>query len=202
MVTQPGLICILPRGTAMKLKGTTILAVKTPGMVTMGGDGQVTMGQSIVMKHTARKVRTLYKKKVLAGFAGATADAFTLFERFEAKLEEANGNLLKASVEMAKDWRKDKYLHRLEAMIIVADPATLLVLSGNGDVIEPDDGIAAIGSGGPYALAAARALSRNLPDVKSDFIVREAMKIAGELCIFTNDRLIIETLEEEHAARS
>lgn len=186
----------------MKLKGTTILAVKTPGMVTMGGDGQVTMGQSIVMKHTARKVRTLYKKKVLAGFAGATADAFTLFERFETKLEDANGNLLKASVEMAKDWRKDKYLHRLEAMIIVADPANLLVLSGNGDVIEPDDGIAAIGSGGPYALAAARALNRNLPDAKSDFIVREAMKIAGELCIFTNDRVIIETLEETHENRS
>lgn len=180
----------------MELKGTTILAVKTEKGVAMAGDGQVTLGQSIVMKHTARKVRRLYKNKVLAGFAGATADAFTLFERFEAKLEETSGNLVKASVEMAKDWRKDKYLHRLEAMIIVADTENLLLLSGTGDVIEPDDGIAAIGSGGAYALAAARALTRNVPALSGEAVVREAMAIAGEICVYTNDKLIVEVLEK------
>ena len=180
----------------MELKGTTILAIKTEKGVAMAGDGQVTLGQSIVMKHTARKVRRLYKNKVLAGFAGSTADAFTLFERFEAKLEETSGNLVKASVEMAKDWRKDKYLHRLEAMIIVADADNLLILSGTGDVIEPDDGIAAIGSGGAYALAAARALIRNAPALSGEAIVREAMTIAGEICVYTNDKLIVEILEK------
>lgn len=178
----------------MQLKGTTILAVRRGNTVCMAGDGQVTMGQSIVMKHSARKVRRLYQGRVLAGFAGSTSDAFTLFERFEAKLEEHSGNLIKASVEMAKDWRKDKYLRRLEAMITVADERNLLVLSGTGDVIEPDDDAVAIGSGGPYALSAARALLQNTP-LEAEEIVKEAMRIAAEICVFTNDNLTIETLK-------
>lgn len=180
----------------MELKGTTILAVRDAGGVAMAGDGQVTMGQSVVMKHTARKVRRLYRDRVLAGFAGATADAFTLFERFEAKLEEFGGNLTRAAVELAKDWRKDKYLRRLEAMLLVADAETILILTGTGDVIEPDDGIAAIGSGGPYALSAARALSRHTA-LDADTVVREAMAIAGELCVFTNGHLTVETLRRD-----
>ena len=179
----------------MDLRGTTILVVRRGDKVTMGGDGQITMGQSIVMKHGARKVRRLYQGKVLAGFAGSTSDALTLFERFEAKLEEFSGNLLKASVEMAKDWRKDKYLRRLEAMILVADNKHILVLSGTGDVIEPDDNIAAIGSGGAYALAAARALAKNT-DMDSEAIVREAMGITADICVFTNTSLTIENLPE------
>ena len=178
----------------MQLKGTTILAVRRGNTVCMAGDGQVTMGQSIVMKHSARKVRRLYQGRVLAGFAGSTSDAFTLFERFEAKLEEHSGNLIKASVEMAKDWRKDKYLRRLEAMITVADERNLLVLSGTGDVIEPDDDAVAIGSGGPYALSAARALLQNTP-LEAEEIVKEAMRIAAEICVFTNANLTIETLK-------
>jgi len=177
----------------MELKGTTILAVRDANGVAMAGDGQVTMGQSVVMKHTARKVRRLYRDRVLAGFAGATADAFTLFERFEAKLEEFGGNLTRAAVELAKDWRKDKYLRRLEAMLLVADAETILILTGTGDVIEPDDGIAAIGSGGPYALSAARALSRHTA-LDAETVVREAMSVAGELCVFTNGHLTVETL--------
>ena len=178
----------------METHATTILAVKTASSVAMAGDGQVTLGQGLVMKHTARKIRRLHDGNVLAGFAGATADAFTLFERFEAKLEEMRGNLLRASVELAKDWRKDKYLRRLEAMLLLADKEHLLLLSGTGDVIEPDDGLAAIGSGGPYALAAARALVRHTPlDARS--IVLESMKITSELCVYTNDRLTIEVLE-------
>jgi len=178
----------------VKTHATTILAVKTASSVAMAGDGQVTLGQGLVMKHTARKIRRLHDDKVLAGFAGATADAFTLFERFEAKLEEMRGNLLRASVELAKDWRKDKYLRRLEAMLLLADKEHLLLLSGTGDVIEPDDGLAAIGSGGAYALAAARALVRHTPlDARN--IVLESMKIASELCVYTNDRLTIEVLE-------
>lgn len=177
----------------MELKGTTILAVRDAGGVAMAGDGQVTMGQSVVMKHTARKVRRLYRDRVLAGFAGATADAFTLFERFEAKLEEFGGNLTRAAVELAKDWRKDKYLRRLEAMLLVADAETILILTGTGDVIEPDDGIAAIGSGGPYALSAARALARHTA-LDAETVVREAMAVAGELCVFTNGHLTVETL--------
>lgn len=177
----------------MELKGTTILAVRDANGVAMAGDGQVTMGQSVVMKHTARKVRWLYRDRVLAGFAGATADAFTLFERFEAKLEEFGGNLTRAAVELAKDWRKDKYLRRLEAMLLVADAETILILTGTGDVIEPDDGIAAIGSGGPYALSAARALSRHTA-LDAETVVREAMSVAGELCVFTNGHLTVETL--------
>lgn len=183
----------------MELKGTTILAVRDADGVAMAGDGQVTMGQSVVMKHTARKVRRLYRDRVLAGFAGATADAFTLFERFEAKLEEFGGNLTRAAVELAKDWRKDKYLRRLEAMLLVADAETILILTGTGDVIEPDDGIAAIGSGGPYALSAARALSRHAT-LDAETVVREAMAVAGELCVFTNGHLTVETLRRNAGA--
>lgn len=181
----------------MQLKGTTILAVKQDNSVALGGDGQVTMGQAIVMKHSAKKVRRLYKGAILAGFAGSTADAFTLFERFEAKLEEHNGSLLRAAVELAKDWRKDKYLRRLEAMLLVADTSNILILSGTGDVIEPDDGIAAIGSGGPYALAAARALCRHATDknMSAEEIVRAAMGIAGEICVYTNNELTVEVLD-------
>ena len=178
----------------MELRGTTILAVRKDGKVAMAGDGQVTLGQSIVMKHKARKVRRLYKEKILAGFAGSTADAFTLFERFEKKLEEHQGNLLRSAVEMAKDWRTDKYLRRLEAMLLVADSGTTLLLSGTGDVIEPDDGVAAIGSGGAYATAAARALIRHA-DLDAEQIVRESMAIAGEICVFTNNNLTVEVLE-------
>ena len=151
----------------MELRGTTILAVRNEHGVAIGGDGQVTMGQSMVMKHTARKVRRLYRGQVVAGFAGATADAFTLFERFEAKLEESGGNLLRAAVEMAKDWRQDKFLRKLEALLLVADADRTLILTGTGDVIEPDDGVAAIGSGGPYALSAARALLRTRSSAQS-----------------------------------
>jgi ATP-dependent HslUV protease, peptidase subunit HslV len=176
--------------------GTTILAILDGHGVTMAGDGQVTMGQAVAMKHGARKVRRLYKDRVLVGFAGATADAFTLTERFEAKLEEYGGNLVRASVELAKAWRMDKYLRRLEAMLIVADAEHILVLSGTGDVIEPDDGVVAIGSGGPFALAAARALARNtkLPGTE---IVAKAMAIAAEICVFTNDNIVVETVERE-----
>ena len=176
----------------MELRGTTILAVKDAQGVTLAGDGQVTFGQAIALKHSARKVRRLYKDRILAGFAGATADAFTLFERFEAKLEEFNGNLTRSAVELAKEWRMDKYLRRLEAMLIVADAETILILTGTGDVIEPDDGLTAIGSGGPYALAAARALARNT-DMTGRDIAEKAMAIAAELCVYTNDNLVVET---------
>ena len=177
------------------LRGTTILAIVKDGKAAMAGDGQVTLGQAVAVKHTARKVRRLYQDRILAGFAGATGDAFTLFERFEAKLKENGGNLVRASVEMAKDWRLDKYLRRLEAMLLVADTQNLLILSGAGDVIEPDDGIAAIGSGGSYALSAARALCRHSAmDIET--VVRESMHIAAEICVFTNDNLTLETLTE------
>ena len=179
----------------MELRGTTILAVRNAHGVAIGGDGQVTVGQSMVMKHTARKVRRLYRGQVLAGFAGATADAFTLFERFEAKLEESGGNLLRAAVEMAKDWRQDKFLRKLEALLIVADAERTLILTGTGDVIEPDDGVAAIGSGGAYALAAARALAKHT-EMSAPEIVREAMAIAADICVFTNSHLTLETIEK------
>ncbi len=179
----------------MQLKGTTILAVLNENGVAVGGDGQVTMGQAVAMKHGAKKVRRLYKDRVIVGFAGATADAFTLFESFEAKLEEYSGNLLRAAVELAKEWRKDKYLRRLEAMLIVADAEHVLVLSGTGDVIEPDDGVTAIGSGGPYALAAARALVRNT-DMEAAEVVEKAMDIAADICVYTNTSLTLETLEK------
>jgi len=172
---------------------TTILAIRTATSVAMAGDGQVTLGQSVVMKHTARKVRRIYNNQILAGFAGATADAFTLFEKFEAKLEEYRGNLTRAAVEMTKEWRKDRYLHKLEAMLLLADRDHILLLSGSGDVIEPDDGMAAIGSGGIYALSAAKALARH-SNLNAEQIVRESMAIAAELCVFTNDKLTIEIL--------
>lgn len=171
---------------------TTILAVRRNGKAAIGGDGQVTVGAT-VMKHNAKKVRKMYNDKILAGFAGATADAFTLFEKFEGKLEQYHGNLTRAAVELAKDWRTDKVLRRLEALMIVADNERSFILSGNGDVIEPENGIAAIGSGGPYALAAARALiDHTTLDART--IVQDAMKIAGEICIYTNREITIEEL--------
>ena len=180
----------------MEIRGTTSLAVRNGGNVALAGDGQVTLGQNVAMKHTARKVRRLYKDRVLAGFAGATADAFTLFERFEAKIEEGGGNLVRAAVELAKDWRKDRYLRRLEALLLVADTEHSLVLTGSGDVIEPDDGVVAIGSGGPYAAAAARALLRHT-SMTPEEIAREAMGIAADICVFTNNHLTVEVLQTE-----
>jgi len=158
----------------------------------MAGDGQVTLGNT-VMKHGARKIRRMYEGRILAGFAGSTADAFTLFEKFEAKVQEFHGNLPKAAVALAKDWRTDQILRKLEALLIVADGNTTLVLSGAGDVIEPDDGIAAIGSGGSFALAAARAMTRHA-DLPADKIATEALRIAGEICIYTNDHISSESL--------
>jgi ATP-dependent HslUV protease subunit HslV len=171
--------------------GTTILAVRRNGAVAMGGDGQVTLGNT-VMKGNAKKVRRLYNDKVLGGFAGGTADAFTLFERFEGKLEKY-GNLTRAAIELAKDWRSDRYLRRLEALLLVGDPEKIFVISGNGDVIEPEYDVAAIGSGGQFAQAAARALVENTTlDAKS--IVERALKIAAEICIYTNTNLVIDEL--------
>jgi len=174
------------------MKSTTILCVRHKDRVALAGDGQVTF-QNTVVKHTAKKVRKLYQDKCLAGFAGATADAFTLFERFEKKLEQFHGNIVRASVELAKDWRTDRLLRRLEAMLLVADAEHTFILSGTGDVIEPDDGTAAIGSGGPFAQAAAKALIKHT-DLSALDIVKEAMRIASEICIFTNDRIVIEEL--------
>ena len=172
--------------------GTTILSVRKNGRVVVAGDGQVTQGQT-VMKPNAKKVRRLGDGSVIGGFAGATADAFTLFERLERKLEQHHGQLLRAAVELAKDWRTDKYLRNLEAMMIVADKDVTLILTGNGDVLEPEAGIAAIGSGGNFALSAARALSDYEGDAET--ICRKAMGIAAELCVYTNDRLTVEALE-------
>lgn len=174
--------------------GTTILCVRRGNDVAIGGDGQVTLG-NIVMKGTARKVRKLYQNKVLCGFAGGTADAFTLLDRFEAKLEKHQGNLLRASVEMAKDWRTDRVLRRLEAMLLVADKDATLVITGNGDVLEPEGGIGAIGSGGSYAQSAAKALIENT-DLSPTEVVKKSLTIAGELCIYTNLNHIIETLDQ------
>ena len=171
--------------------GTTILAVRRAGAVAMGGDGQVTLGNT-VMKGNARKVRRLYNDKVLAGFAGGTADAFTLFERFEGKLEKY-GNLTRAAIELAKDWRSDRYLRRLEALLLVGDPEKIFVISGNGDVIEPEYEVAAIGSGGQFAQAAARALVENT-DLDARSIVERALNIAAEICIYTNRNLVIDEL--------
>jgi ATP-dependent HslUV protease subunit HslV len=178
--------------------GTTILSVRRDGAVALGGDGQVTLG-NIVIKATARKVRRLYHERVLAGFAGATADAFTLFERFEAKLEKHQGHLTRSAVELAKDWRSDRVLRRLEAMLAVADASTSLVITGTGDVLEPEYGIVAIGSGGPYAQAAARALLLHSP-LSAERIVKEALTIAGDLCIYTNQQHVIEVLPAAAAA--
>lgn len=178
---------------AIEMHGTTILTVRRGGKVCIGGDGQVSLGQTVV-KGDARKVRPLAGGKVLAGFAGATADAFTLLERLEAKLEQYPDQLTRASVELAKDWRTDRYLRRLEAMMIVADRSVTLTLSGAGDVLEPEQGIAGIGSGGDYARAAARALADET-DLDPETVVRKAMAIAASICVYTNDALTVETLE-------
>ena len=182
-----------------ELHATTILSVRHRGRVVLGGDGQVTLGQTVV-KRNARKVRRLHDDRVLAGFAGAGADALTLFERFEAKLQSVNGNLRRAAVELAKDWRTDRVLRRLEALLVVADRERSLILSGTGDVIEPDDGVCAIGSGGNFALAAARALLRH-STLDARAIVEEAMRIAAEICIYTNDQLAIEELDASRRRR-
>lgn len=174
------------------MKGTTVLAVKRGNKVAMGGDGQVTVGDTVI-KHTARKVRTLYGGKVLAGFAGSTADAFTLFERFEAKLDQYQGNLSRAAVELAKDWRTDRVLRRLEALMAVADTENLFLISGNGDVLEPEGEVLAIGSGGPYANAAAQALVA-FSELQPAEVVKEALTIAANICIYTNDKIHIEEL--------
>src|SRR5882672_5149807 len=173
--------------------GTTIVSARRGARVAMGGDGQVTLG-NIIVKQSARKVRRLYHERILAGFAGATADAFTLFERFEAKLEKHQGNLLRSAVELAKDWRTDRILRRLEAMLAVADPETSLIITGNGDVLEPELGLIAIGSGGPYAQAAARALLDNTELAPAD-VVKKALTIAGDLCIYTNQSHTIEAID-------
>jgi ATP-dependent HslUV protease, peptidase subunit HslV len=174
------------------MHGTTVLCVRRDSKVVMAGDGQVTMGQN-VMKHTARKIRRLYNDKVLAGFAGSTADALSLFERFEGKLQEHHGNLAKSAVELAKEWRKDRALRHLEALLLVADAKATFVLSGDGDVIEPDDGLCAIGSGGPFALSAARALAKH-SKLGLKEVAQEAMRIASEICIYTNSNFTVEEL--------
>jgi ATP-dependent HslUV protease subunit HslV len=174
------------------VRSTTVLAIRRDGKVVLAGDGQVTLGESVI-KHTARKIRRLYQDKILAGFAGSTADAFSLFSRFEAKLEQYHGNLGRAAVELAKDWRTDKFLRHLEALLLVCDKDQTFLLSGQGDVIEPDGGIAAIGSGGPYAQAAAQALAAH-SQLSARQIAEEAMKIAGKMCIYTNDNVTIEEL--------
>lgn len=173
--------------------GTTILSVRRGNSVVIGGDGQVTLGNTI-MKGNARKVRRLYHNNVIAGFAGGTADAFTLFERFEAQLEKHQGHLVRAAVELAKDWRTDRALRKLEALLAVADETSSLIITGNGDVVEPEEGIMAIGSGGPYAESAARALAANT-DLSAEAIVKESLTIAGNVCIYTNQNHTIETLD-------
>ncbi len=175
---------------------TTILSVRREDAVVLAGDGQVTMGEKVVMKHTARKLRRLHDGRVLCGFAGSTADAMTLYEKLEAKLKSYNGNLTRAAVELAKEWRTDKMLRRLEALLIAADVEQTLVISGTGDVIEPEEGVAAIGSGGSYALAAARALVRHT-DMSAREVAEAAMTIASEICVFTNDEISVEELSAE-----
>ena len=175
-----------------RIRSTTVLTVRKDGKVVMAGDGQVTLGEGVI-KHSARKIRRLYNNKILAGFAGSTADAFSLFSRFEAKLEQYHGNLGRAAVELAKEWRTDKALRHLEALLLVADPTQTFMISGAGDVIEPDSGIAAIGSGGPYAQAAASALLAHT-QLTARTIAEEAMKIAGRMCIYTNDQFTFEEL--------
>lgn len=174
------------------IRSTTILGVKKGNQVALGGDGQVTMGET-VMKEKAKKVRRLCNDTILAGFAGAAADAFTLFDKFEKTVEQYHGNLYRAAVELAKEWRTDKYLRRLEALLAVADKKSTLVISGTGDIIEPDDNVVAIGSGGPYALAAARALLRNT-NMDAATVVKEALQITAQICIYTNDRIVIEVI--------
>jgi ATP-dependent HslUV protease, peptidase subunit HslV len=178
--------------TRRLIRSTTVLCVRRDAQVVMAGDGQVTLGESVI-KHGAKKIRRLYQDKILAGFAGSTADAFTLFSRFEAKLEQYHGNLGRSAVELAKDWRTDKFLRHLEALLLVSDKEATFLLSGQGDVIEPDTGIAAIGSGGPFAQAAAQALADHT-QLSSREIAEEGMKIASRMCIYTNDRITIEEL--------
>jgi ATP-dependent HslUV protease subunit HslV len=178
--------------TPRLIRSTTVLCVRREDKVVMAGDGQVTLGESVI-KHGAKKIRRLYQDKILAGFAGSTADAFTLFSRFEAKLEQYHGNLGRAAVELAKDWRTDKFLRHLEALLLVSDKEATFLLSGQGDVIEPDTGIAAIGSGGPFAQAAAQALADHT-QLSAKEIAEQAMKIASRMCIYTNDRITIEEL--------
>ena len=175
-----------------RIRSTTVLCVRLKDKVVMAGDGQVTLGESII-KHGAKKIRRLYQDKILAGFAGSTADAFSLFSRFEGKLDQYHGNLGRSAVELAKEWRTDKFLRHLEALLLVSDKETTFLLSGQGDVIEPDTGIAAIGSGGPFAQAAAQALA-NHTQLSAREIAEEAMKIAGQMCIYTNDKVTIEEL--------
>jgi ATP-dependent HslUV protease subunit HslV len=178
--------------TQRLVRSTTVLCVRRNGSVVLAGDGQVTLGEAVI-KHTAKKIRRLFNDKILAGFAGSTADAFSLFSRFEAKLEQYHGNLGRGAVELAKDWRTDKFLRHLEALLLVCDKEQTFLLSGQGDVIEPDSGIAAIGSGGPYAQAAAEALAGHT-QLSARQIAEEAMKIAGKMCIYTNDKVTIEEL--------
>ncbi|WP_281417495.1 ATP-dependent protease subunit HslV [Lentibacillus saliphilus] len=178
------------------MHATTIFAITHNGQSAMSGDGQVTLGNAVVMKHKAKKVRRLYNGKVLAGFAGSVADAFTLFEKFEGKLETYDGNLARASVELAKEWRSDKVLRKLEAMLIVMNKDKMFLVSGTGEVIEPDDGILAIGSGGNFALSAGRALARYSEQMSAKDIAQAALQIAGEVCVYTNDQITLEVLEE------
>lgn len=180
------------RRKAHRMDGTTVLCVRRGNQVVVASDGQVTMGQAVV-KHSAKKIRRLYDDKVLAGFAGGTADALSLFSRFEAKLQEFHGNLPRAAVELAKEWRTDRVLRHLDALLIVADDKSTFLLSGTGDIIEPDDGICAIGSGGPYALAAARGLLKHT-QLSAKEIAQEAMRLASEICIYTNSRFVVEEL--------
>src|SRR6202045_4064803 len=179
--------------TKRLIRSTTVLSVRRDGHIVLAGDGQVTLGESVI-KHTAKKIRRLYNDKILAGFAGSTADAFALFSRFESKLEQFNGNLPRSVVELAKEWRTDRVLRHLEALLLVADLKNTYMVSGNGDVIEPDEGVSAIGSGGPFATAAATALLRNTK-LSARRIVEEAMSIAGKICIYTNDNVTYEELE-------
>lgn len=173
---------------------TTICAVRHNGQAAIAGDGQVTFGESVIMKTTVRKVRRLYRGQVIAGFAGSVADAITLFEKFEGKLEEHHGNLQRAAVELAKDWRQDRILRKLEALMIVMDKEGMLLISGNGEIIEPDDDVLAIGSGGNFALASGRALKRHAPNLSAADIARESLQVASEICVYTNSNIIVEQL--------
>ena len=195
---MPSRTALKPSENQSRIRSTTVVCVRRNSSVVMASDGQVTLGEGVI-KHTARKIRRLYNDKILAGFAGSTADAFSLFARFEAKLEQYHGNLGRAAVELGKDWRTDKVLRHLEALLLVSDTRSTFLISGAGDVIEPDDGVAAIGSGGPYALAAAKALAQNT-DLPARKIVEEAMKIAGRICIYTNEVFTIEELSEAGGA--
>lgn len=178
----------------MSFHATTIFAIRRDGEGAIAGDGQVTFGQNMIMKQTAKKVRRLYRGKVIAGFAGSVADAITLFEKFEGKLEEHHGNLQRAAVELAKDWRSDRVLRKLEAMMIVMDASGLLLISGNGEIIEPDDGIIAIGSGGSFALSAGRALAKYAPQMSAKDIAKASLEMAADICVYTNHHIIVEEL--------